>query len=79
MLTDSKKGNIMPSMDFVVDLCEQIKKQKIEFLVITWHKNAKNGDIMVNDFSWIKNKKSAKIAIAAMDEITKNIVNEIEK
>ena len=68
----------MPSMDFVVDLCEQIKKQKIEFLVITWHKNEKNGDIIVNDYSYIKNKKSAKVAITAMNEITKNIVEEIE-
>lgn len=66
-------------MDFVVDLCEQIKKQKIEFLVIAWHKDAKSGDIVVNDFSYIKNKKSAKVAITAMNEITKNIVEEIEQ
>lgn len=66
-------------MDFVVDLCEQIKKQGVEFLVIAWHTNKKNGDVIVNDYSYIKNKKSAKVAITAMSEITKNIVEEIEK
>jgi len=66
----------MASLDFIYDIQEKLKKQKIDFVIMTIKRGKRNKKAIANVFTNIPNKASNSLFKSLIDDVASSLYNQ---
>lgn len=66
----------MASLDFIYDIQEELKKQKIDFVIMTIKRGKRNKKAIANVFTNIPNKASNSLFKSLIDDVAASLYNQ---